>query len=94
MGFVVAALVAVAGVIAASVKEGAFKNDTTYRDTVAFEKRVLEERLARVRSRHREVVELGSGVSRESGAKETARLKRLEAKIAELAALEKEKGWN
>ena len=98
MGIIVAIVVAVAGAIGVGTKEGVFSKgaDTTYRDTVAFEKRALEEKLASLKSEEREVVELTGKDDRAKVASMRLKSKaeKLDAKIQKLEELERSKGWN
>lgn len=92
MGIVIAVVVAVAGAIGASKKAGVFEKgyDTTRVDTIAFERNALEDKLASVQSKQRRVVEL-SGETAEAQAMQAKldqRETKLEARIAELKALE------
>lgn len=88
MGLLIAAIVVVAGVIGTGAKEGAFRKgyDTTYADTLTFEKHALEQKLARTQEKKRAVVELtgDSSDAAERRASLTAKEKRIQAKIARI----------
>ena len=94
MGLIVAAIMAVAGVITAGVKEGTFANNTTRQDTIAFEKRALEDRLARMDPKWRNVIELSGGSLDQKLVKEAARVNQIEEKISRLEDVERQNGWN
>jgi hypothetical protein len=83
MGIIVAIVVFVAGGFGAAAKDGLLKKgaDATRHDTYAFERHANESELARLESKHRNVVELNGTDAR--SAQMTAQLTTREEKLKE-----------
>lgn len=88
MGIIVAIVVAAAAAIGSGAKDGLFKkgSDTTRRDTIAFERNALEDKLARTQVKERQVVELNGQDPKALAmqAKLNEKQSKLEGRIAEL----------
>ena len=95
MGILIAAVLVVAGFVGAGVKEGAFKKgyDTTHKDTVAFEKSTLEQKLARIQSKERTVYEVKGESTELKVARLNVKEEKIKEEIARLEGIERTMGW-